>query len=584
MVVQHPGLEVSRLIKNTVVLIIILLLSQTAEAIYSFEGVPYTDKLNTVAHGTLNGGVYIDGGYGLKFTPYTNRFDVPGGVKWARVYVGVWGGTENYEGWVQMNLNGNDLGRTSLLGKNDNGANVYSSGYGIYWIYYDVTDKVTYGINTATANTSRGEMGNKLDGRVYGIVLAAIYEDKTMPEITYWLNDGNVNLHGQGWSGTLPTANDYASVSFPGLMDTGNIKNANLTVTYLTGTPGLPDYLEFNNNSVGTNDIANAGDGSTPYFDLRTFDVAKYIKQENSLLFLRGKDINNDGKIAKDDGSNEEGEDYLHPVLAVLVVQHNIAKNPEPDLTVNLKNDTFLEGENNITALLGNYGGLYEKDFKIKIFDDDMEICSDTVRMDASGIKIFDCRWNATHGMHTITAKVDAQNAVQESNETNNIDIMKTYVKSKPDLSVKILTPETNNNATDVKKAGMIPGVLVLPMFIARKRWRVLFAVLIILTLSFSGCVNNEKPQENVLSFSIPVEVINNGEAAAQDFDMTLYVDGERSTTKHITALEGGTSTIEELALAMERGDHSIRVIVDEKNNVSEAREDNNADEITYTF
>ena len=584
MAAQHPGLEVSRLIKNIVVLVIILLLSQTAEAIYSFEGVPYTDKLNTVAHGTLNGGVYIDGGYGLKFTPYTNRFDVPGGVKWARVYVGVWGGTENYEGWVQMNLNGNDLGRTSLLGKNDNGANVYSSGYGIYWIYYDVTDKVTYGINTATANTSRGEMGNKLDGRVYGIVLAAIYEDKTMPEITYWLNDGNVNLHGQGWSGTLPTANDYASVSFPGLMDTGNIKNANLTVTYLTGTPGLPDYLEFNNNSVGTNDIANAGDGSTPYFDLRTFDVAKYIKQENSLLFLRGKDINNDGKIAKDDGSNEEGEDYLHPVLAVLVVQHNIAKNPEPDLTVNLKNDTFLEGENNITALLGNYGGLYEKDFKIKIFDDDMEICSDTVRMDASGIKIFDCRWNATHGMHTITAKVDAQNAVQESNETNNIDIMKTYVKSKPDLSVKILTPETNNNATDVKKAGMIPGVLVLPMFIARKRWRVLFAVLIILTLSFSGCVNNEKPQENVLSFSIPVEVINNGEAAAQDFDMTLYVDGERSTTKHITALEGGTSTIEELALAMERGDHSIRVIVDEKNNVSEAREDNNADEITYTF
>ena len=120
MAVQHPGLGANRLIKNTIVLVIILLLSQTAEATYSFEGVPYTDKLNTVAHGTLNGGVYIDGGYGLKFTPYTNTFDVPGGVKWARVYVGIWGGTENYEGWVQMNLNGNDLGKTSLLGKNDN--------------------------------------------------------------------------------------------------------------------------------------------------------------------------------------------------------------------------------------------------------------------------------------------------------------------------------------------------------------------------------------------------------------------------------------------------------------------------------
>ena len=77
---------------------------------------------------------------------------------------------------------------------------------------------------------------------------------------------------------------------------------------------------------------------------------------------------------------------------------------------------------------------------------------------------------------------------------------------------------------------------------------------------------------------------MNNGEAAAQDFDVALYFDGERSTTKHITALEGGTSTIEKLSIAMGRGDHSIRVIVDEKNNVSEAREDNNTDEITYTF
>lgn len=582
MVAQYPGMEVRRLIKNTVVLVIILLLSQTAEAKYSFEGVPDTDKLNTVAHGTLNGGVYLDGGYGLKFTPYTNTFDVPVGVKWARVYVAVWGGTENYEGWVQMNFNGNDLGRIPLLGKNDVNPNVNCAGHGIYWVYYDVTEKITSGINTATANTSRGELGNKLDGRVYGIALAAIYENKSNPEITYWLSDGNVNLHGQGWSSTLPTANDYASVSFSGSIDEGNIKSANLTAIYLAGTPGLPDYLEFNNYSLGTNDIANGGDGKTPYFDFKTFDVTKYMQPENQLFFLRGKDINGDGKIAKDDGGNEEGEDYLHPVLAMLVVQHNIAENPKPDLTVNLKNGTFLEGENNLTALLGNYGGLYEKDFNIKIFNDDMEIYYDSVHIDASGFKTFDIPWNATQGMHTIKAEVDAEKTVQESNKTNNIDIIKTYVKSKPDLSVKILTPEINNSATDVKKAGMILGVLV--PFIARKRWRAFFAILIILTLSFSGCVNNETPQENALTYSIPVEVMNKGEAAAHDFDITLYFDGEKSTTKHITVLEGGTSTIEKLSIAMGRGDHSIRVIVDEKNNVREAREDNNADEITYTL
>ena len=583
MAVQHPGLGASRLIKNIIVLVIILLLSQTAEATYSFEGVPYKDKLNTVAHGTLNGGVYINGGYGLRFTPYTNTFDVPGGVKWARVYVGIWGGTENYEGWVQMNLNGNDLGRTSLLGKNDENSNVYCSGHGVYWVYYDVTDKVTLGINTATANTSRGEPGNKLDGRVYGIVLAAIYEDKSKPEITYWLSDGNVNLHGQGWSGGLSTTKDFATVNFSGSIDEGNIKSANLTAIYLAGTPDLPDYLEFNNHSLG-NDIANGGDGKTPYFDFRTFDVTKYMQPENQLFFLRGKDINGDGKIARDDGDNEEGEDYLHPVLAMLAVQHNIAENPEPDLGLNLESKNFVEGENTIPLLLRNYGGLYEKDFRIKIFNDDMKIYSDTVRMDASGLKLFDIPWNATQGMHTIKAEVDAEKNVSESNKTNNIDIMNTYVKSKPDLSVKILTPVADNKATDVKKAGMILGGLVLPMFIARRRWGVFLAVLIIIAISLSGCLNNEKPQENLLSFSIPVEIINNGEAAAQDFDVALYVDGERSTTKHITVLEGGTSTIEKLSIVMGRGDHDIRVIVDEKSSVSEIREDNNTDEITYTF
>ncbi|MBU4077091.1 MAG: hypothetical protein KKI06_10375 [Euryarchaeota archaeon] len=48
--------------------------------------------------------------------------------------------------------------------------------------------------------------------------------------------------------------------------------------------------------------------------------------------------------------------------------------------------------------------------------------------------------------------------------------------------------------------------------------------------------------------------------------------------------MEGGTSTIEKLSIAVGRGDHIIRVVVDEKNNVRESREDNNADEITYTF
>ncbi|MCW3141865.1 MAG: DUF3344 domain-containing protein, partial [Methanophagales archaeon] len=231
----------------------ILLLTQIAGAIYCFDGAPYTDKLDLVAQGALKGGIYVGESRALAFPPSTQTFAVPEGVKikWARLYVGVWGGTERYTGWVHTKLNGKDLGKTPLLGEKDTNQNVYCSGHGVYWIFYDITDKISPGINIAVANTSRGERGNKLDGRIYSIILVAIYEDANAPEISYWVADGNVNLHGRGWAGTMPTTNDFASVNFKGAIDPTNVAEANLTVVYLASNPGEPDYLEFNGHSIG---------------------------------------------------------------------------------------------------------------------------------------------------------------------------------------------------------------------------------------------------------------------------------------------------------------------------------------------
>lgn len=88
-------------------------------------------------------------------------------------------------------------------------------------------------------------------------------------------------------------------VKFEGVIDPANVENADLTLLYLTGSPGEPDYLEFNGHGIGGDDVANGGNGKTPYVDFKTFDVTKYIQAENSVLFLRGKDINGDGKIVK---------------------------------------------------------------------------------------------------------------------------------------------------------------------------------------------------------------------------------------------------------------------------------------------
>ena len=586
----------------------ILLLVQVAGAIYSFDGVPYTDKLDLVAHGSFKGGVYVGESHRLDFPPCTRTFAVPENVevKWARLYVGVWGGTERYTGWVHAELNGHDLGKTPLLGEHDDNPNVYCTGHGVYWVYYEVTDKVSPGLNTAIADTSRGERGNKLDGRVYSVILVAIYEDENAPEITYWVADGNVNLHGRGWAGTMPTTNDFASVKFEGMIDPANVENANLTVLYLTGSPGEPDYLEFNGHGIGGDDVANGGDGKTPYVDFKSFDVTKYTQAENSVLFLRGKDVNGDGKIDVDDEGNLEGEHYLHPVLAVLIARHKTTEKTLPDFSIELalpKNLT--EGENTLTAVVNNYGRLYEDDFEVKVLVDESEIHSKVVRMDASGIKRLAIPWNASHGTHTVKAEVDAENAVQESNENDNVFALDAYVMRKPDLSVRILTPVAENGkaknatstATSAKVSSVIFGggfIFIIPLLMWRngkmRKHSLVLLIFVILgvTLFLSGCVDEQPIEEKTggsqLSYSIPVEIKNEGEAAAMNFELSLYVDGEKSVTKKIDKLEGGEFITEELSIVVAEGKHSIRAVVDEKDVVKEFRRDNNEDEITFNF
>jgi subtilase family serine protease len=586
---------------------------QVSGASYAFDGVPYPDKLDLVAHGTFKGGIYVGESHRLDFPPCTRTFAVPEGVKvkWARLYVGVWGGTERYTGWAHTELNGYDLGKTPLLGENDDNPNVYCTGHGVYWVYYDVTDKVSPGLNTAIADTSRGERGNKLDGRVYSVILTAIYEDTSAPEVTHWVADGNVNLHGRGWAGTMPTTNDFASVKFKGAIDPSNVENANLTVLYLTGTPGEPDYLEFNGYGVGGDDVANSGDDKTYGIDLKTFDVTNYIRAENSVLFLRGKDINGDGKIEEDDEGKREGEHYLHPVLTALVVRHKTIEKALPDFSVELELDKNLtEGQNTFTAVVNNYGKLFEDDFVLKVSVDESEIYSEVVHMDASGIKKLAIPWNAAHGTHTVKVEVDAENAVRELNENDNVFILDAYVMRKPDLSVKILTPVTEkgkaknaststSTATSMKVSSVILGggaILILPLFVFilwnGKRRKISSVVLIFVVLTvaliLSGCVDKQATEEQrggmVLSYSVPVEIKNEGEAAAMNFELSLYVDGEKSVTKKIGKLEGGASVIEKLPIVVVEGEHRMRAVVDEKGVVKEFRRDNNEDEIAFDF
>ena len=94
-------------------------------ATYHFEGVPLDNensKLKEIESGTITGGLYVDAGKGkgLYATPYVEEFNVPGtSVKWARMYVGVWGGTEAKYGTLDLTVNGKEFDTVDLKGTAD---------------------------------------------------------------------------------------------------------------------------------------------------------------------------------------------------------------------------------------------------------------------------------------------------------------------------------------------------------------------------------------------------------------------------------------------------------------------------------
>lgn len=326
-------------------MIMVCLLSAPATAGYAYGGF----NVNTMTNGTVQGDVFASYGSngGLASSPYTTSYNVPAGtVKWARLYVGVWGGNEANTGWVNTTLNGNSLGSVTLGGTGDtnptysSGTNAYSSGNGVWMVSYNCTDNVISGSNIAIATT-----GGSIDGRIYGIVLVVVYENTSLPNVQYWVNEGNPNLNY-----VTPLNNNVSW--FNGTAYTST--EANLIALYYTGTNGEHDYLylnapyasdsPYNLSNIGwniskyrryqldSNDVANSYSGliSTSYFDFDSFTssndstalkdiINTTAANSNYAIFWRGHDDDGNGQIDSTwNASGIEGETYVHPILAVL--------------------------------------------------------------------------------------------------------------------------------------------------------------------------------------------------------------------------------------------------------------------------
>lgn len=369
--------------------IIFLTFALPATAVYTFDGIP----LSNVRHETINGGVYVGGGHGLAASPYTHAFTVPSGtIKHAKLYVGVWGGNNVSTGTIATTLNGTSLGTRSLLGSSDTNPDVYVSGFGVYWVSYNVTDKVTSGSNTATATTS-----GAIDGRVYGIVLVAAYQDISLPQIEYWINEGNDNLNDK-------TPKNTATTSFDGAINKSNVSSAKLWTSYLTGNAGDNDTLSMNGNLIAT-DAANAAEGT--FFDLDQWDVTSVLASSgNAVLFDRGSDTS------------------LRPVIAVLVLTRGSPPG-RPDLTVDgitlpafIYNGTI----STINAKISNKGTGNAASFNATLYVDALPTNAKQVSsLGAGSNTTVSFQWNTPGvGTYTLKVKADTDNTISESDETNN--------------------------------------------------------------------------------------------------------------------------------------------------------------------
>lgn len=394
-----------------ITLAILLVSVSPVLADYNFEGVPYQDDFVNIESGTVKGGVYVDGGYGLDSTPYVQTFNVPGdSVQWARLYVGIWGGSEDKTGTVDLTYNAEEFETLELKGENDDNEDVYCTGHGVYWIPYDVTTNTTTGIISAEVETDGG-----IDGRVYGIVLVAVYNDEDGEDVKYWIEEGNVNLHMENER----SSHDELTVEFSGSLDPDDFENALLSVVYLCGTPGLDDYLYFNDEQLSdgsnSNDIAN----SNKYFDFKTFDVVDYLEDDdNEIRFERGE------------------EDYVHPVLSVLTL--STGEEGKSDLSVASINVPVLyTGEENIIkATIENSGDDPAYGFQAALCVDGEIVSTTSISSLApERTKEIELNWEPyIEGEHLLQVFVDPTDRKRELSEVNN---------KNPPLTVNIidLTP-----------------------------------------------------------------------------------------------------------------------------------------------
>ncbi|WP_082092987.1 PKD domain-containing protein [Methanosarcina siciliae] len=353
--------------KYLIPILLILLFAGTASA------------LPTATHDTIRGEMYVSS-IARWGTGDPNNFNVPNGtVVFARYYVGVWADSQPITS-INTTFNGHAFSTYPSY---------YSSGMGVTWIPYDVTDYVHPGeVNIATIDSSQWG-----DGRQYGTTLVVVLENKSKPQIEYWIADGLDWMHCADVVG-YDTPN--STTVFNGTVDLSEIQNTSLYSTHLTGY----NYEDLNGNS-----LPSASEHiSCEYFDyLRWNNIQGSLLPENQTVLV-----------------SRESDPYCSVVFHALSIEYKAPDLVPVSLTPSMVSANIT---NTMTATIENRGSKDSQPFNVSIMTNDKVIDTQPV----SGLAIgnstrVEFHWtpDGDTDVYSLTIVADPENILVEPDESNN--------------------------------------------------------------------------------------------------------------------------------------------------------------------
>ena len=251
----------------------------------------------TKYYGNLTGGgVYFEQQGWYQNTPMTRTFNnVPDGIKFAKVYTGIWGGTPAKGGEFNITVNGNTTAtykacdpcpqpdlcgpwqhlRCDALNASINWdvnqhldttiIRDYVTGCNVHFMSYNATPYITPGTNTIAVNAACRDPNDCYGvcwyNQAYLIALLVVYENSSMANMTYWINEGAPYLV-KGSKCVYDGNNLSASLYLDGLHidNVKKVKYRTLGWPHVINATEGAAYTKLNGNDIGVPDVTECGD------------------------------------------------------------------------------------------------------------------------------------------------------------------------------------------------------------------------------------------------------------------------------------------------------------------------------------